>query len=91
MKVTVFNDTRVDWVLHIGSERGSKGERRIPKRDAVEFEVPEDNDVFVKVWGKMAMVRYVSPDHVPAHQAVRTPFTPRRRVARWKPESEPDA
>lgn len=58
MKVTIFNDTRVSWRLHVGSERGNNGERDILKQSGVEFEVPEGKDVFVKVWGKMAMVRY---------------------------------
>ena len=82
MKVTVFNDTRVDWELHAASERGSNKEHRIPKHGAVEFEVPENNDVFVKVWGRMAMVQYVRPDHVPAYRAVRNPFTPRHTTRR---------
>lgn len=57
-KVTVFNDTQVDWPLHIGSMRGSKGEDCIPQRSAVDFEAPDGSDMFVKVWDSMAMVRY---------------------------------
>jgi hypothetical protein len=58
MQITVFNDTCVDWGLHAGSERGINGERDISKHGAVVFEVPDGSDVFVKVWGRMAMVRY---------------------------------
>lgn len=73
MRVTVFNDTRVDWPLHTGSERGVNGETRIPKRASVAFEVPDGHDVFVKVWGKMVMVRFAEEGAVP-----RTPPRPRR-------------
>ncbi len=58
MKVTVFNDTGVNWLLHSGSERGVNGEWNIPKHSGVGFEVPDGRDVFVKVWGHSAMVRY---------------------------------
>jgi hypothetical protein len=65
MKITLFNDTRVDWSLHIGSEYGVNGEQRIPKGGHVTFEAPDDHDVFVKVWGRMAMVRFAEEAAVP--------------------------
>lgn len=60
MKAVIFNDTRVDWTLHAASDQGVNGETRIPRRSAVTFEGPDGSEVFVKVWGRMAMVRFVA-------------------------------
>ncbi len=51
MQITLFNDTQEDWVLHSGSIWGTNGENRIPVREKAVFEVPENHDVLLKVWG----------------------------------------
>lgn len=61
MRVIIFNDTRLDWTLHSASDRGINGENHIPKNSAITFEGPEGSEVFVKVWGKAVMVRFVAP------------------------------
>ena len=50
MKVTLFNDTRKDWRLHIGSLRGRNDESRVPAQQSLDFELADGEDVFVKVW-----------------------------------------
>lgn len=75
MRVVVFNDTRVDWTLHTRSERGAKGENCIPKHSGVIFEGPDGSEAFVKVWGKVVMVRFVRPGElmptgVPPHRRI---------------------
>ena len=50
MKVTLFNDTRKDWLLHIGSLRGVNDESRIPAQHSIVFALPEGSHAFVKVW-----------------------------------------
>ncbi len=77
MKVVVFNDTRVDWTLHSGSERGANGENRIPKHSGVTFVGPDGDEVFVKVWGKVVMVRFYKTSGVMSFTA-----PPRSRRAR---------
>ncbi len=57
MKITLFNDTSEDWVLHVGSEEGINGEDCINVQEAVVFELPEGHDVFVKLWDNSVMVR----------------------------------
>ena len=66
MKVTLFNDTRKDWRLHIGSIRGVHGENRVPSLSMVVFEVPDGQDVFVKVWEPGVVL--VQPTQYPAAQ-----------------------
>lgn len=63
MKITVFNDTDKDWVMHASSEKGINGEQRIPRQSMVNFEVsePHTREVFIKVWGDTVLVR-LSPD-----------------------------
>lgn len=56
MKIRLFNDTSKDWTLHAASKRGTYGENRIPAKDAVEFEVSDGEDVFVKIWNGAVMV-----------------------------------
>lgn len=66
MKITVFNDTEGDWLIHSGSVLGSKGECRIPSCHSVEFEGPDRSDPFIKVWNAtrhhsaVVMVRFRS-------------------------------
>ena len=77
MKVTLFNDTRQDWKLHIGSLRGVNGENRIPAQHSIDFDLPEGSHAFVKVWDTgVVMVRpfVVSPAQaqLPLSDAERT-------------------
>jgi len=63
MKITVYNDTGQDWVMHATSEKGANGETRIPHQSMVNFEVsePHTREVFIKVWDNTLLVR-VTPD-----------------------------
>ena len=76
MRVVVFNDHRVDWKLHAGSEQGINGETHIPAHSAVTFEGPDGSEVFVKVWARMVLAmpprRRQFPPH-PRSVARRTP------------------
>ncbi len=57
MKITLFNDTLKNWLLHPASTMwGINGESCVGVQKAVVFEVPEDHDVFIKVWGACALV-----------------------------------
>jgi hypothetical protein len=58
IKITVFNDTDKDWQLHAGSERGIGGETLIQAGRPVSFRIPKRaQEVFVKVWSDMVLVR----------------------------------
>ncbi len=50
MRITVFNDTEGDWLLHSGSVIGVNGELRIRAHEFVEFEGPDNSGLFIKVW-----------------------------------------
>lgn len=58
MRITVFNDTSEDWSLHIGSARGTNDESQIRAHQFVDFEGPNDSELFVKVWNGVVMVRF---------------------------------
>ena len=87
MKVVVFNDTRVNWLLHSGSERGINGERKIPRQSAVTFEGTDGAEVFVKVWGKVVMVRFIAPGTAEAMVPIRR-GTPGRGRSRMPSDTE---
>ncbi len=61
MKITLFNDTSVDWPLHSASVWGVNREDCIDAQEAVVFEVPEGYDVFLKVWDGCVMVQTYKP------------------------------
>ncbi len=58
MKITVFNDTEMDWNIHSGSALAVGGSSRILRHTSVEFEGPDRSDPFIKVWNGVVMVRF---------------------------------
>lgn len=58
MKITVFNDTEMDWNLHSGSVKPVGGTNRILRHTSAEFEGPDRSDPFIKVWNGVVMVRF---------------------------------
>ena len=61
MKIKVFNDTKEDWLLHSGSALGINGECRIPAHQFVEFEGPDNSELFLKVWEAIEKPKHQSP------------------------------
>ena len=61
MKIKVFNDTKEDWLIHYGSVFGSNGECRIPAHQFVEFEGPDNSELFLKVWEAIEKPKHQSP------------------------------
>lgn len=88
MRAVVFNDTRVDWTLHAASDRGVNGETRIPRGFTVTFEGPDGSEVFVKVWGKMAMVKFVASDTAMSLVPIRRGTPGRGRARRMPSDAE---
>lgn len=82
MRVVVFNDHRVDWKLHAGSEQGINGETHIPAHSGVTFEGPDGSEVFVKVWARMVMVRFEGDAMALAPVAPPPEFPPHPRSRR---------
>lgn len=62
VRVIFFNDTGQDMDTHAGSAKEVAGLKRIPAGLAVEFEVGDTDEVFVKVWPTQVMVRSVNED-----------------------------
>ncbi len=59
MRITVFNDTDMDWNIHSGSVQAVSGTHRILRHTSADFDGSDGCDPFVKVWNGVVMVRFL--------------------------------
>ncbi len=62
MRITVFNDTKMDWSFHVASVKPVGSSNRILRHTSADFEGPDRSDPFVKIWNGVVMVRFGERD-----------------------------
>lgn len=93
MKITVFNDTEMDWSIHHGSVTPVGGSSRILRHTDAEFEGPDRSDPFIKVWNGVVMVRFMKQTPMGRPSPMEQPFAAARSAlfeAKWKSPLTPD-
>lgn len=58
MRITVFNNTEMNWSFHSSSVLPLDGSSQIPRHTGTEFEGPDGSEPFIKVWEGVVMVRF---------------------------------
>lgn len=58
MRITVFNDTEENWLIHDGSVQAVNGSRRILQHSSADFAVPDRSDPFIKIWNGVVLVSF---------------------------------
>ncbi len=83
MRITVFNDTEMDWNIHSGSAPPVSGGSRILRHTSIEFEGPDRSDPFIKVWNGVVMVCFVARAAAKGIHPIEPPYVdPKTRLSR---------
>ena len=74
MRITVFNDTEMDWNIHSHSVQPVSGTSRILRHTSAIFEGPDHSDPFIKVWNGVVMVCFEKHTSAEGIHYVKPPY-----------------
>ena len=74
VRVTVFNDTEENWLIHDGSAQAVSGSRRILQHSSADFDGPDRSDPFIKIWNGVVMVYFGGRPAVEGIHFVKPPY-----------------